>query len=1157
MATDVAEKKNQSQDEIVYAPGVLAGIEISDAKHPNLVLNELQRNAVKELVTKAAKRDYPARLIEVIQSWEKLDVDTPVATPGGWKTQGTLEAGDYVFGSNGRIINVTAVHPVTREESYSILFDDGSSIIASYDHTWNTQTTKERYAGKAPRERSTKELFESQGLSHSIDLSPGLQTWDVKLPIDPYILGCWLGDGIAANGYIVGNIEDLRETAKHFEAAGYEVGKPSRDGGRNSLVKNCAKVWIRGLAGTLRHLGLKNKKHIPAIYLRASIAQRIALLQGLMDTDGWADGSGGCGWGQSPDKHSDLITDVSELLASLGVKHQFYPYSRERDGKIYSFQQTSFRPQFPAFRLKRKLALQKIPKENGRTRKVYIQKVEVVGHRFVRCISVDSPDHLYLAGKSMIPTHNCALFYRGFQFLVPRTGGGWIIPGESTGYGPSMQMDLALLPTNIYSSYAQIIISSLTRAVPGVRWEPQDADDDVQITACESADKFVKVISRNNDLQMVQTDAARYFWCDGRALYYTRFELDGQRFGWEEDDEEEVVPEDEPSTEQVDQVVESLEEQEGEAEGKPKETATKRTPRGQEVRTAHGKLEVKLVPMMANNLPEVDVLQYETEVSMSRAKGMFPQIADEIKSGSNGITEGEIAKLARLNVKLGMQSTYVTSDSIADDCTIQRSWLRPSELMGIKDKEVRKFFIENCPDGIVVCYAGETLAYARNESMDDCWALGQAYSGDGQNRNAMGTSLMPIQKRLNNWLDLMNDLFIRCIPKKWMHNKAFNVEAIRQQTNIPGDVGSFKPQAGQTADQLVFVEPAINVPQALPEFVRSYSGDLAELVSGAYPALAGGDTGSNDTAKGIAIQRDQALGRIGPTWHTLQNMEATAMRQAVRWGAKCRDKSINERVPGGDAIRLEVNDLKANILCFPQADENFPETYTQKQQRLMGLLDGSAKNPALQEVFFNAANLVFLKRMVALDELYIPQVASFEKQLGEIEIMLKTGAVPNPQLAEAEQKIAAMKKRGVDPAVLAQAEQEIAAAPEQEETSIPVDEEVEDHDTEAMACWQYLNSAEGRKAKHDNPRGYMDVRLHFIAHVTAAKKKAAANAPPPQVKPPSVSVNYKDIPDPQEADQVLQHAGIQPTPKPPDALTPAAHAMLPPAPAQPPLPATP
>lgn len=748
----------------------------------------------------------------------------------------------------------------------------------------------------------------------------------------------------------------------------------------------------------------------------------------------------------------------------------------------------------------------------------------------------------------VIQAWEAALFYRGFQFLIPRYGGGWLIPGESTGYGPTMQMDLSLLPTNIYSSYAQIIISSLTRAVPNVRWEPQDADNDAQITATEAADKFVKVVARNNDLVMIQTDEARYLWTDGRSLYYTRFEVDGQRFGWEEEDQpDDIVPETEPSTEQVDATLESMEQENVEVQT----PAAQRKPRGQEVRTAHGKLEVKLTPMTANCLAEVDVLQYETEVGISRAKGMFPKVADKIENGSNGITEGEIAKLARLNVKLGMQSTYITSDSIADDCTIQRNWLRPSAFMGIKDKGVRDYFIQNCPDGIVVVYAGETLCYARNESMDDCWALAQAYSGDGQNRNALGTSLLPIQKRLNNWLDLMNDLFVRCIPKKWFNNKAFDIQKIRQQTNIPGDSDTFKPQPGQTADQLVFVEPIISVPQSLPDFIKAYGGEIAELVSAGYPALAGGDTGTNDTARGIAIQRDQALGRIGPTWHSIQNAEATAMGQAVRWAARCRDKSINERVPGGDAIRLEVNDLKAHILCFPQADENFPETYSQKQQRLMGLLDGSAKNPMLQEVFFNAANLMFLKRMVALDELYIPQVASNEKQLGEIEVMLKTIPVPNPQLAAAEQKIQALQAQGVPPELLAQAQQELAQAPQQEMSSLPINS-YDDDGTEAACCWQYMTSPEGRQAQRTNPNGFRNVMLHHDEHVAAGQKKAAAAQASAPQKPVSKSVNYKDIVDQSEADQFLKQAGITPAPKPPDAMTPAAHGMLP-EPQQPPL----
>ncbi len=766
----------------------------------------------------------------------------------------------------------------------------------------------------------------------------------------------------------------------------------------------------------------------------------------------------------------------------------------------------------------------------------------------------------------VIQTWEAALFYRGFQFLIPQRGGGWIIPGESTGYGPSMQMDLALLPTNIYSARGQMIIAALTRTVPNVRFAPQRADSNAQITAAESADKFRKVIARNNDLIQIQTDASRFLWTDGRFLYWSRYVKDGQRFGWEEDDEpDDIVPENEPpgasptpvegaaaaatpeaaetkqeessavgAPEEIDSafaptIEDEKQEEEGEEEGEEEETPVKRTPHGQEVRTAHGKLEVKIVPMMANDLPEADVLIYETEVDVSRAKGMFPWVADDIKAGVNQAAMGEIARLARQNVKLGMQSTYVTSDSIAADVTIQRSWLRPSVLMNIEDKPMRDEMIEMFPNGCYVAYAGETFCFARNESMDDSWALAQAYSGDGQNRNAMGTSTMPIQKRLNNWLDLMNDIFVRTIPKKWMDSKAFAVEAIRGQTNVPGDIGGFKRQPGVPVSELIFVEPAVNPPANLADFIKEYSGPLAELLSGAYPALAGGDVGTADSGVAIATQRDSALGRLAPTWHSIKNAEATSMKQLVRWAAKCRDKSINERIPGGETIALEINDLKANIMVFAESDENFPETYTQRKNAIMQIFNDTAKNPMLQEVLFNAANLEFLQAMMGLSELYIPQVASRNKQLGEIEVLLKSTPVPNPQIEEANAKIAMMKQQGVDPQILEAAEEQVKALPP-EICSMPIDAKHDDNDTEAATCWQYINSDEGRRAKRANKQGFDNVCLHYDAHVQAVQEKAAQA--PQAGKPPSVSVGYKDVAqvDQGAAAQILTKAGITPSP---------------------------
>jgi hypothetical protein len=755
----------------------------------------------------------------------------------------------------------------------------------------------------------------------------------------------------------------------------------------------------------------------------------------------------------------------------------------------------------------------------------------------------------------VIQAWEAALFYRGFQFLIPQRGGGWIIPGESTGYGPTMQMDLALLPTNIYSARAQMIIAALTRTVPNVRFEPETADNDAQITSAESAQKFTKVITKNNDLIQIQTDASRYLWTDGRYLYWSRYIKDGPRFGWEEDDEpDDIVPENaenynegndaievaaenfEPSAKsdaeaEGGEELESTEEQsESEEEEDEEETPlSKRTPRGKEIRTAHGKIEVKLSPMFANTLDEVDVLDYSDEIDESRACGMTPWLMDEIRAtNASQAAMGEIARLARQNIKLGMQSTYVTADSIAADVTCQRVWLRThcfTKVEGANKDRLRDELIEMFPDGCYAMFMGDTFAFARNESINDSWALAQAYSGDGQNRNAMGTSTLPIQKRLNNWLDLMNDLFVRTIPKKWMDSKAFAVEALRQQTNVPGDIGPFKRQPGVPVAELIFVEPAINPPATLADFIKEYSGPLAELLSGAYPALAGGDVGTADSGVAIATQRDSALGRLAPTWHSIKNAEATSMKQLVRWGAKCRDKSINERIPGGETITLEINDLKGNIAVFAESDENFPETYTQKKNALTSTVDTLIKNPQFGEIFFNAANLEFMQTMWGLSDFYIPKVLARNKQLGECELLVKSVPVPKPEAAPLIAKVEQMKAAGVDPAQLAEVEQQIQ---EMEESSIQPDPR-DDHETEAETAWQRLMDPDGRRLHKSNPDGWRNLALHYDAHVALAAQKAAQAQPP--TKPPSESINFKDVAalDKGAADQMLIKGGLTPT----------------------------
>jgi replicative DNA helicase len=169
----------------------------------------------------------------------------------------------------------------------------------------------------------------------------------------------------------------------------------------------------RVLTRELHEIGLLRgrTKHIPATYLRASIKQRLALLQGLMDTDGTVARSGG--GVELCLANRELLEQARELVASLG--HKPNPIYEKRiplpDGRVAVAWRFRWTPLDPVFRLPRKAAaLEAVvsKRRNGRaTRRAIVDIVEVPTVP-TRCIAVDSPSHLFLASDAMIPTHNTA-----------------------------------------------------------------------------------------------------------------------------------------------------------------------------------------------------------------------------------------------------------------------------------------------------------------------------------------------------------------------------------------------------------------------------------------------------------------------------------------------------------------------------------------------------------------------------------------------------------------------------------------------------------------------------------------------------------------------------------------------------------------------------
>ena len=724
------------------------------------------------------------------------------------------------------------------------------------------------------------------------------------------------------------------------------------------------------------------------------------------------------------------------------------------------------------------------------------------------------------------------LFWRGYQhLLLSTTGFGWEFAGPGTGYGPGEQMVRSMFETNFYLAYGMSIVNALTRKVPTVKFEPNCPQEDADITAADAANKLVDLIKRNNDLLSLMSDMARFLYTDGRVCFYTRYVKDGQRFGFKKPDEEQAVDVEEAAEEGAGNLPAPQPEEE-QTSGAPEAVGE---PRGQQIITSHGALEVKL-PMKINRLPEAGWLLWSVERDVSVVKGMYPKKADKIKVSRGGPAGDDVDRIARVNVSLGVEDNFVTSDSECYDATVQNAWLRDCTLLELKDDQVKQELLEMSKGvGLRFTFVGEEFIECKQESLDDHWTLVFALPGDGVHRPGLGTSYIAPQKIVNNLLELRNDYLINGIPMKYMDNETFDVEHIKDQTNVPGGIRPFVATPGVPAAELVFVESAIQFPQGLNEAIEDMGkGQIAQILTGVFPALSGDDTGNNDTGIGMKMQRDNALGRIGITWRNIKQAIASVMMQAVQCLATNHDENIilAGLEKGADPIIVELQDLKGKFHCEPDTDENYPESWTDIQERVMNLLDPNKTNPAFLEDINSPQNWKFLKRASGLTELVIPKEVSYEKQLGEIEDMKKAQPLPNPKIQEAQ---AAFQKASAsaDPAnpqmaqQLQQMQQQLEQMPKLV-SSVEVDPEVDDNQTHADTCSGWMNGPVGRAFKvgtTEQQSAYENIHLHFMEHKQLAQKDAASQKQVPE-KGITKSVSLGDLVkagvDPQKAVQIIQ-----------------------------------
>jgi len=386
-----------------------------------------------------------------------LALDTPVPTPMGWRTMADLEPGDLVFDETGAPTRIVAVTPpMLGRPCREVTFSDGQRVVADADHQWVTVDKAGRTHGRhrlliRTTDAIARTVRANGEMNHHVPLAGAVQYPSrIDLPIEPYTLGAWLGDGTTTAAAITSCDEDVLE---QISGEGYAVRRLAYApylysiGGTGRTRDAVTGRYARNgsLSSRLRDLGMREGKYVPRAYLEASVAQRLAFLQGLMDTDGYVDDvAGRC---EFTSVNEGLADGVVELAASLGFRPVKSVGRATLNGIDHGPKyRVKFTPDRPVFRLRRKLARQK-PTDARFQRYRAIDVVREVPSVPVRCIQVASPRGVFLVSRSFIPTHNSSLGRLG---LLIHSTAGYVDPGWKGNLTLELS-NVANLPIALYS----------------------------------------------------------------------------------------------------------------------------------------------------------------------------------------------------------------------------------------------------------------------------------------------------------------------------------------------------------------------------------------------------------------------------------------------------------------------------------------------------------------------------------------------------------------------------------------------------------------------------------------------------------------------------------------------------------------------------------
>lgn len=624
---------------------------------------------------------------------------------------------------------------------------------------------------------------------------------------------------------------------------------------------------------------------------------------------------------------------------------------------------------------------------------------------------------------------NCylAFDYDNFEF-VDAFSGTDAVAGDQKGD----DTELYRFTDNIYQMLCLSFIAALSPRAPATRYQPVDAQNELDLKTAERASTMMQLIEEQNEIKSLQKLELLHLWTGGVYFSYTRYLVDEDQAGVTKQPITAMVPtqvaparmecpqcgtatpDDQISPMGVPRCPKcgsELNENEDwhppQTMPMPQKVGTEEIPNGMTKIDAIGLLNVDAAPY-AQKLYQTPILDFEIESDVADVRSRYPGAWDKIQSsaGSAGVPEAEADRIARLRLFGGTSSrSGYLSDSLP---TFSRCWIQPWAFNILDNKADADGLRELFPKGVKLVSLGDTFLEAVGEKLTTCWSWCPTIEGMGLYPFAVGDAALDIQERINDVANLTHEHMDRnASPPILVDGDALDTAAMSQKANLPGGMVELirrNTLIGKPLSDLVF-QPSYHIDNN----IYTYGESLimrAQLVCGVQPQIFGGSDPNVKTAHGQAQMLNTALGRLKLFWDQIGIEHARRSYLAVKCMTEHMDDELRVVVDGDTESGFEnefvlLTEMQGEFHAFPETDEEFPSTYGEIRDRIMQFISdpNAGKNPYLAAFLADPDNQKLIDRYVAPPGSTLPGDAERSKVKQIIAVLAKSApqTVPGPQ----------------------------------------------------------------------------------------------------------------------------------------------------------------